>query len=117
MPALTVFTTPRTIRHGPYTFVAGGHIVNPTTATPPPLACVGTVDIRFIYQRRTIASAVAGVLPDCTYGGTISLRRLPGKRKGKGHGPRVVKVDVVSKFLGNNYLAPACSKTLKITLG
>jgi hypothetical protein len=120
VPTLTIFSTPRTVRHRPYSFVAGGHLVNPTAATPPALACTGTVDIRVMYGHRTIASTVAGVQPDCTYGGAIVLHTLPAQStrgKGRKHKRAPVKLDVVAQFLGNNYLAGALSKGTQITFG
>jgi hypothetical protein len=76
-PRVTSTTTPRASRGAPFTLLTSGRIVN-ATSTPALLACVGTAEITFRNGRRTVARMAAPVQPNCTYAGSVTLRRLPG---------------------------------------
>lgn len=111
-PGLTAFTTPRAIRGGPYTFLTGGRVVN-RSATPASLACAGNAEISFLYRRRTVAKVLTPVQANCSYAGSVTLRRLPGR----GPRGRVVSLTVSVRFSGDAYLAAASARRQTVVLG
>jgi hypothetical protein len=89
-----------------------GHVVNPS-ATPPALACSGSVQVTVILGRKTIAKSVVTLAPDCTFSGGVTIRHFPVKQRK----PQPVKLGVIVRFSGNSYLAVAYSKKQTVTIG
>jgi hypothetical protein len=116
VPRLLTATHPGTIRRAPFAFRADGRIVNPS-ATPASLACVGTTTITVRYRGTILERASAPVQPDCTFAADLVLSRRPAGPRVHGHNAKSVKVSVAIHFEGNNYLAPADSDTMTLTLG
>jgi hypothetical protein len=113
LPTLTVSATPRNVGgSGPFTFTTTGTVVNPSSSTPPALACTGSVVIGFVYGRTTLVVGTAPVTAACTYTVTVTLARRPGPRPKRGHKRKPVRVAVYARFTGNNYLAATGAQRL-----
>ena len=113
LPTLTVSATPLTASgSGPFTFTSTGTVVNPSSSTPPQLACTGSVVIGFVYGRKTLVVATAPVAANCTYTASVTLARRPGPRTKRGHKRKPVRVAVYVRFTGNNYLAATGARRL-----
>jgi hypothetical protein len=109
-PRIHAFTTPRSDHKRPFLFTTFGSIGGPFSSA---LQCVGSASIRYLLGSRVLASALAGVQPNCTFSARITFKRLPGRGKRN----RTVQLRVVTRFDGNGYLTPRSARAGNVTLG
>jgi hypothetical protein len=99
--------SPRKTARVPSRFTVSGNIGIPS-GTPAALACLGTVQVRFLDGSRQVASDSVTVLPNCTYSAVVNVKRsrFRGGRLG-----------VTFQYGGDNYVAPSTLKRITITAG
>jgi len=107
-PSVRVRTLPTIAASKPYTFTTRGRLLAPSSL-PAGVACNGSVSIRLMLGRRSVASRTATVAPNCTFASQVTFHKLI-------HGPPQ-HLTVVVRFRGNNYLLPANARSQGVRLG
>jgi phosphodiesterase/alkaline phosphatase D-like protein len=112
VPGVTAATRPGRARHAPFVLSTSGALARPSWM-PAAYACSGNVTIRFFAGTKQVAFTLAGVQPNCTFGGQTVFARKPGGRKAHGQ----VRLRVVIRYVSTPYLATNRAKLEHVTLG
>jgi phosphodiesterase/alkaline phosphatase D-like protein len=99
VPHIRARTTPRTVRHAPYTLTTTGWVQGPGWI-PGQYDCVGNVKVKFLRGGRRVASTLLPLQPNCTFSGQSLFAHFPPGMQ------RPVDLVVVAQFAGNGYLTP-----------
>jgi hypothetical protein len=100
-PGLTAKAKPKRDRKKPFIFRVQGRLVLPKGVSRS-AGCKGTVVVRALKGKKTVAKRRTGVKSTCKYKARTKLRKSAGRRG---------KVKFVVRFLGNNRLRGATART------
>ena len=111
VPKVAAGTRPGRARHKPFVLTTSGTLVGPSWM-PAQYRCSGNVTIRFFAGIKQVAFTLAGVQPNCTFGGRTVFARKPLP---KVHG--AVHLRVVIRYISTPYLATNRARIEHVTLG
>lgn len=106
VPRVHYRTRPKHDRFAPFVFTTRGRISG-TGFVPRQYACQGSVSVRFVLGRRSLAHQTVPVLPDCTFSAQTVLRH---RRHNAG-------LRVFVRFLGTGYLTPSSARPGHVRAG
>jgi hypothetical protein len=111
-PRIKVRTKPGRDAKKPFTFTTSGTVIG-SARFPATVNCLGDVTVRFSLGKRTVASSVIPLKPDCTFSTRTTFRRMPGH----GRRPSQERLRIRVSFGGNGYLAPGRARNESVRLG
>lgn len=111
-PHISAKTRPGRDSKKPFAFTTSGK-VSGAARFPAALNCTGDVTVKFTLGRRTVASSVIPLKPDCTFSTLTTFRRMPGH----GRRPSHERLKVHISFGGNGYVARGRARTESVRLG
>jgi hypothetical protein len=114
VPRVTATTVPHKARRKPFVFTTYGTVVG-SPAFPAAGQCTGDARVRYFFGRRQVSSAVVPIQPNCTFSSQAAFTHTFARRGQKR--PRVQRLRVQIRFLGNGYLAPASPRNEHVVLG